>query len=49
MKTKIYYIIASLLTAQLRTAQVLFSENFNNLAVGEVSVDPTVTIPGKGG
>lgn len=49
MKTKIYFIIASLLTLQLSTAQVLFTENFNNLAVGEVSTDPTGTTPGKGG
>src|SRR5690606_5392650 len=49
MKTKIYYIIASFLAVQLSTAQVLFSENFNNLAVGEVSADPTGTTPGKGG
>src|SRR5690606_30668363 len=44
-----YYIIASLLAVQLSTAQVLFSENFDNLAVGEVSTDPTGTTPGKGG
>src|SRR5690606_34390605 len=49
MKTKIYYIIASLLAVQLSTAQVLFTENFNNLALGEVSTDPTGTTPGKGG
>src|SRR5690606_33564869 len=49
MKTKIYYIIASLLAVQLSTAQVLFSENFDNFAVGEVSNDPTGTTPGKGG
>src|SRR5690606_3916740 len=49
MKTKIYYIIASFLVVQLSTAQVLFSENFDNLAVGEVSTDPTGTTPGKGG
>ena len=30
-------------------AQVLFSENFNSLAVGEVSADPTGVTPGKGG
>jgi len=49
MKTKIFYIIISLFAVKLSTAQVLFSENFDNLAVGEVSTDPSGATPGKGG
>ena len=49
MKIIIIFIIANLLAVQLSTAQVLFSENFDNLAVGEVSTDPTGVTPGKGG
>ena len=49
MKTKVTYIITFLLAVHLSTAQILFQDNFNSHAVGEVSTDPTGATPGKGG
>ncbi|WCM41478.1 T9SS type A sorting domain-containing protein [Flavobacterium sp. CBA20B-1] len=49
MKTRIFYIAAVFLFTHLCTAQILFTENFNNYALGEVSTDATGAIPGKGG
>src|SRR5690606_24183963 len=49
MIKKIKFTIGIALLSIGTQAQVLFSENFDNLAVGEVSNDPTGTIPGKGG
>src|SRR5690606_29722738 len=36
-----------LLTTHLTTAQVLFSEDFDNLTVGDLSTDPTGVTPGQ--
>lgn len=49
MIKKIKFTIGIALLSIGTQAQVLFSENFDNLAVGEVSNDPTGTTPGKGG
>ncbi|HUH25544.1 MAG TPA: T9SS type A sorting domain-containing protein [Flavobacterium sp.] len=49
MKLKVLYIATALFLTNIATAQVLYTENFNNLAVGEVSTDPTGVTPGKGG
>lgn len=46
---KTIVLITACLFAQLGNAQVLFTENFNNHALGEVSTDPTGATPGKGG
>ncbi len=48
MKTKILFIAATFLTVNLGTAQVLYTENFNNLNTGNVGNDLTGTIPGQG-
>ena len=49
MRTSILFILTILCTTQLTYAQVLYSENFNNLTSGNVGTDDTGTIPGKGG
>src|SRR5690554_4505871 len=49
MKTRVFYIAAGFLLTQLCSAQVLFTENFNSYALGELSADPTGVTPGKGG
>src|SRR5690606_20758735 len=49
MKLKLLYIVAVLFTAPISTAQVLFSENFDNLNIGDLSTDPTGTTAGQGG
>lgn len=49
MKTKLLLISIILFATQLTSGQVLYSENFDNLALGNVGNDFTGTIPGKGG
>ena len=49
MKTKIFFLVAVLFAAQLSTAQVLFSEDFDSLPPGALSTDPTGTTPGQNG
>lgn len=49
MKNKILFVLLLLLKGQLTYAQVLYSENFNNLTLGNVGTDDTGTVPGKGG
>ena len=49
MKTKILYTVQALLVAHFATAQVLWSENFDNLTVGNIGTDHTGNIPGQGG
>lgn len=45
MKGQLLYTTMALLAANLTTSQVLYSENFDNLAIGDLSTDLT---PGKG-
>jgi len=49
MKTKILFIATILFTVQLTSAQVLWSENFDFLTLGNVGTDDTGTTPGQGG
>jgi len=49
MKNKILFVLLLLLKGQLTYAQVLYSENFNNLTIGNVGTDDTGIVPGKGG
>ena len=49
MKNKILFVLLLLLKGQLTYAQVLYSENFNNLTLGNVGTDDTGIVPGKGG
>jgi len=49
MKLKLLYTVQALLVAHLCTAQLLYSENFDNLAIGDLSTDPTGTTAGQGG
>src|SRR5690606_41654444 len=49
MKKQLLYTVQALLAAHLCTAQVLYSENFDNLAIGDLSTDPTGTTAGQGG
>src|SRR5690554_156437 len=49
MKTNILLILTVLFTVQLTSAQVLWSENFNNLTLGNVGTDDTGTVAGQGG
>ena len=49
MKNKILFVLLLLLKGQLTFAQVLYSENFNNLTLGNVGTDDTGIVPGKGG
>src|SRR5690554_958164 len=47
MKKQLLYTVLVLLTTHLTTAQVLFSEDFDNLTVGDLSTDPTGNTPGQ--
>lgn len=47
MKTKILYTVLTLLATYFSTAQVLFSENFDNLTIGDLSTDPSGNISGQ--
>ncbi len=49
MKNKILFVLLLLLKGQLTYAQVLYSENFNNLTSGNVGTDDTGIVQGKGG
>ena len=49
MKIRIFYTIAVFLLTQLGRAQVLFTENFDNLTVGNLGTDPDGYVPGQGG
>lgn len=49
MRTNILFILTILCITQLTYAQVLYSEDFNNLTIGNVGTDDTGTVPGKGG
>lgn len=43
------YLLIGIFFSGTTYAQILFTENFNNYALGEVSTDATGAIPGKGG
>ena len=49
MKKNILFITTLLFATQLTTAQVLYSENFDNLTLGNVGTDFTGNTPGQGG
>ncbi len=49
MKKQILFVATLLFATQLTTAQVLYSENFDNLTLGNVGTDFTGTTPGQGG
>jgi len=49
MKTTILLITALIIGTQATKAQVLYSENFDNLTLGNVGTDFTGATPGKGG
>jgi len=49
MKTTILFISILIFAAQFTTAQVLYSENFDNLTLGNVGTDFTGNTPGQGG
>src|SRR5690554_674609 len=49
MKSKIFYLVAVIFAAHFANAQVLYTENFDNLTVGDLSTDPTGNTPGQGG
>src|SRR5690606_11202618 len=49
MKKNVLFIAAFLCVSQLTTAQVLYSENFDNLTLGNVETDFTGITPGQGG
>src|SRR5690606_28101099 len=49
MKLKLLYTATAILIANFVTAQILFSENFDNLTVGDLSTDLTGVTPGQGG
>src|SRR5690606_7740704 len=49
MKLKLLYTATAILIANFVTAQILFSENFDNLTVGDLSTDFTGNTPGQGG
>src|SRR5690606_37463494 len=49
MKTKIFFISTVLFTVQLTSAQVLWSENFDNLTLGNINSDFTGQTAGQGG
>jgi len=48
MKTNILLILTVLFTVQLTSAQVLWSENFDNLTLGNIGTDFTGQTPGQG-
>jgi len=47
MKKQLLCIATALLAAHFANAQVLFSEDFDNLTVGDLSTDPTGATPGQ--
>jgi len=49
MKLKLLHIATAFLLAHFATAQVLYSEDFDNLTVGDLSTDPSGNTPGQGG
>ncbi|HLU84103.1 MAG TPA: hypothetical protein VKZ45_01415 [Vicingaceae bacterium] len=49
MKKNVLFIAAFLCVSQLTTAQVLYSENFDNLTLGNVGTDFNGNTPGQGG
>src|SRR5690554_1471248 len=49
MKKYLLYLTTAFLTAHLAAAQVLYTEDFDNLTVGNIGTDITGTIPGQGG
>src|SRR5690606_37394551 len=49
MKKTVLFLATLLLTGYFGTAQVLYSENFDNLTLGDVGADFTGTTPGQGG
>src|SRR5690554_808464 len=49
MKLKLLYTATAVLVAHLTTAQVLYTEDFDNLTVGNLSNDPSGNTPGQGG
>src|SRR5690554_551560 len=49
MKKQLFYTVLALLAAHFATAQVLWSENFDNLTVGNIGTDHTGNTPGQGG
>ena len=48
MKTRFFYTVISFILVNICSAQVLFTEDFNSYALGELSTDPTGVTPGKG-
>jgi len=49
MKKTVLLLATLLLTSHFATAQVLYSEDFDNLTLGDVGTDFTGTTPGQGG
>lgn len=49
MKKQVLFVATLLFATQLTTAQVLYSENFDNLTLGNVGTDFTGNTPGQGG
>lgn len=49
MKKTVLFLAILLLTGYFGTAQVLYSEDFDNLTLGNVGTDPTGQTPGQGG
>lgn len=49
MKKQLLYTAAAFLVAHFATAQVLYTENFDNLTVGNIGTDPTGATTGQGG
>ncbi|RRA96072.1 T9SS type A sorting domain-containing protein [Paenimyroides viscosum] len=49
MKKQVLFVATFLFATQLTTAQVLYSENFDNLTLGNVGTDFTGATPGQGG
>jgi|SRR5690554_1701997 len=49
MKKYLLYLTTAFLTAHLAAAQVLYTEDFDNLSVGNIGTDITGQTPGQGG
>ena len=49
MNKKLLLTVTILIYSHLLTAQVLYTENFNNFTLGNVGTDPNGIIPGQGG
>src|SRR5690554_3999956 len=49
MKKQLLYTVLALLAAHFAAAQVLWSENFDNLTIGNIGTDHTGNTPGQGG